>query len=509
MSSSRLVAASLTLFVACSSQREWVAEFKPPTAKGPEATKAPFLKAHLRDGAVFVFDRWKMDTERRVLGGHGLGYDAARVRTHDGPIELSWDTVVLVETNRPTEVDKGSFIVLGVMTGITFTVTALCIASPKSCFGSCPTFFTADGRLVAEGFSASIARSLEATDLDALPAVETQGGPFTLRMTNEALETHYVDSVRLLSLPRPPGGGVAREDGVYWGLGAPTGPLACQTNDGHDCRAPLAALDESEYKSDADAQDLATRESLELVFPAQAGEAGLLVTARNSLLNTYVFYQMLAFMGTRAGEWMTRLETSGPLGPLAARGIGQRLGDVEVEVLGADGQWRRAGAFAEVGPIARETQLVRLPGPRPAGDVRVRLTMARGNWRLDRVALVAVGAPLEPRPVPLARVERSGARQPEALSRLQPGDDRLVVWPGEAYTLHFDLPPGEQQLFLESRGFYTEWMRESWLAEEDEPRLRRLLADPAGALRELAPGYKTIEADMDRIFWSSRWSDPR
>ncbi len=63
------------------------------------------------------------------------------------------------------------------MSGISLAVTAYCIANPKACFGSCPTFYLEDEggrepeRPQAEGFSESIARVLEARDIDALLAL--------------------------------------------------------------------------------------------------------------------------------------------------------------------------------------------------------------------------------------------------------------------------------------------------------------------------------------------------
>jgi hypothetical protein len=90
-------------------------------------------------------------------------------------------------------------------------MTAVCAANPKTCFGSCPTFYVSDGKhamLQAEGFSSSIAPSLEARDVDALYRVHPSGREFIVTMKNEALETHFVRRVRLLAAKRPVGGRV-------------------------------------------------------------------------------------------------------------------------------------------------------------------------------------------------------------------------------------------------------------------------------------------------------------
>ena len=81
--------------------------------------------------------------------------------------------------------------------------------------------------------------------------------------------------------------------------------------------------------------------------------------------------------------------------------------------------------------------------------------------------------------------------------------------PGDKYELTYDLPPGDDyELFLDSRGYYLEWMRSEWLREERPLAALRMLVDPAAALRELAPAFKRIEAEAEQLFWRSRYARP-
>jgi hypothetical protein len=48
-------------------------------------------------------------------------------------------------------------------------------------------------------------------------------------------------------------------------------------------------------------------------------------------------------------------------------------------------------------------------------------------------------------------------------------------------------------------------MRQEWLAEQNAIAALRLVADPAGTLRALAPAYKRQEPEMERLFWGSRY----
>ena len=100
-------------------------------------------------------------------------------------------------------------------------MTVYCIANPKACFGSCPTFYAQDEAgqpmMMAEGFSASVSPTLEDTDLDAL-----------FRATADRRRIHPDDDQRGPGNPRgparrpaggapAPGGRIlAAQDGTWW-----------------------------------------------------------------------------------------------------------------------------------------------------------------------------------------------------------------------------------------------------------------------------------------------------
>lgn len=255
-----------------------------------------------------------------------------------------------------------------------------------------------------------------------------------------------------------------------------------------------------------DGKDLAARETLYLAFPRPTGNRhGLVVGARNSLLNTFLFYQLLAYMGKQVGEWFMKLERGPSKYTETVKSIGRTLGDIDIAVRTHRG-WRRAGAFSETGPIAKELQLVRLPSGLPPGDIKIRITMTRGNWKLDYVALAELDAPVTPRYLVPNRVDYLDRPAPAALKRLRDPRVHLMTYPKDRYGIHFTLPgdPAGFELFLESRGFYYEWMRKEWLGEESAVRLVELLLHPRRAMRRLAPAYKKLEPHMESTFWKSR-----
>ncbi len=466
------------------------------------------LKAHLRDGSVLVFGSWALEEQGRVVRGRGHRLDVHRQPGPIGPQSVALDSVALFESDQLKV--PGAMTPIVLMTGVSVLLTAFCVTNPKACFGSCPTFHAwVEGRpaLVAEGFSASVAPALEATDLDALDRVRASDGQLTLMLTNEALETHVLRSADLLVVPQAKGSrAVAAPGGVLWSTREWRAPDSATGGEG-DCRNLLATRDALERMSLADSSDLAARETVELVFDrAPAGRRGLVITARQSLLSTYVFYQTLAWMGRSTGSWLASLEGLDAGGRARVVGPARALGGIEVQIR-ESGEWLTVGEFHETGPLASDTRLVALPGVDP-GPLDVRLRLTRGMWRVDQVALVAMRSPVQAQRLAPARVLNHGREDLAALASLVTRARPLVTMPGDTLELVYELPSDgkDLELFLESRGYYLEWMRDEWVAEEDPARLARLFLDPQGALRDLAPAFKREEAGMEAAFWGSRYA---
>ena len=478
--------------------------------------RSPFLKAHLRSGHVYVFSTWTWSDSSGRLAGEATLYDAARARVDSGLYDLPRDSVALFETNiaKPSTSAKA----LTVMAGVTAAVALACALNPKACFGSCPTFYASDstGRpvLQAEGFSASIAPALEATDLDALYRSAPQGRTFTLHLTNEALETHVIRRADLLLAPRSEHGRVfVTPDRQFRQATTLTASSSCVAEDG-ECRVAVAAFDGRERSSAADARDLGAREVIELEFnDAPAGSLGLVVTARQSLMTTYLIYQALAYMGNNAARWLAAMRVNRDSTMQAEGILGRLLGTIEVSVRDNNGEWVAAGATGETGPIAADTKVIPLPRD-AARPLRVRLRLTKGLWRLDWIALASLGATVQPIRVAPSVVRRGGVPDSLATRALTSPSaqarEPLTTLPGDALDLEYDLPlnPERYEYFLEARGYYLEWMRREWIAEENSRAARQLLLDPAAMLRALAPAYKRQEPTMERAFWNSRYVQP-
>lgn len=506
-----VIAAVAVVVVASCSNRTVERKLVAPGAIATTDSKIPFLKAHLKDGAVIVFSRWSVDTAAAQISGTGERLDFNRRASGTGDQRVLLDSVALFETNvlRP----HSSVAALAVMTGITSAVTVACLTNPKACFGSCPTFYV-DGDsthlLHAEGFSASIAPALEARDIDALHRARPATRDFTLLMTNEALETHVIRHVRLLAAPRAEGERVfATQSGALWRVRNSVAPRVCRSAEG-DCTSLISNADGRERLSLTDSTDLAARETVDLVFPKPGtGQFGIVIAARQSLVSTYVLYQALAYLGTSAPYWLAQLNRGDVNSRRQASSVGAVLGGIDVQLRDDSGVWHTVGSTNETGPLATDVKVVPLNNnvAMTADSLVVRLSMSRGMWRVDQVALVSLVEPVTPLVLLPVTVRRDGKVDRTALAALVDSARTLTTFPGDTYAIDFQLPPEYKrlELFLDTRGYYLEWMRSEWLQETNLLRAAQLLSDPAGALRQMAPEFKKRESTMEQAFWSSKY----
>ena len=158
-----LLAVIGVLFSACVHKVE--RELADPSRSTALDTDSEFLKAHMRDGGLYVLTAWDVNEADERVSGHGTLFDYNRRVLDTGLFEVALDSVALFETNAVRV--SSSIVPLTVMTVGTVAAGVYCAVNPKACFGSCPTFYLPgeEGRILAEGFSASVAPSLEDSDL--------------------------------------------------------------------------------------------------------------------------------------------------------------------------------------------------------------------------------------------------------------------------------------------------------------------------------------------------------
>jgi len=470
--------------------------------------ESPYLKVHMRDGQVYILSEWDVKEGNESISGTGTLLDSNREKIESGQFKIFLNEVALFETN----VLEASKAIAGMayLTVPSALLSVYCLANPKACFGSCPTFYAWDGEqmaLQAEGFSSSVSPVLEAQDIDALYLAKPQTHDFELRVTNEALETHVIRYANILAVPRPPNGRTfITTSGEFWQATTIHELKTCLAEEG-SCLYSVRSLDGVERFSKTNPQNLATRETIDLEFDCIPGERlGLVVGFRQTLLTTYLFYQGLAYMGRSAGYWFAKLERGDKTVQKYSNSLGEVLGGIEVLLQNEQGDWIKPGEISETGPIATDVQMVLLPEIE-SSPVKIRLRMTKGLWRIDYLALAELGKQTEPIRIEPSTVLNKGILDTKSLKHLTHPDDVLVTMPGDEYKLVYHLPSDFQnyELFLQSQGYYLEWMRPDWLKEENLKRTLMMFTKPEKFLKLIAPEFKKIEPQMENTFWRSKY----
>jgi hypothetical protein len=482
-----------------------------------------YLKVHLTNGELYVLHTWSVNALTRVVTGYGNHLDHNRkiLRSRGGTLDnakssagerpkfsIPIDEVVVVETN-----DKGfnaAMPTLVLTHLITIPVSLICLLNPKGCFGSCPTFFIrtdTSEKLVAEGFSSSISRSLQETDVDLIDFPIDYDAEISLVVKNEALETHMIRRVDLLVCEKEPGNRVLRDvHNVFYEVADIRTPIRAQ----HESLSILKEIekkDKLEWYSTSDSIDLKETEDIFLDFENPQTDIALVLEKRQSLMTTYLFYHTLALMGTSSAYYMSEMETRQGWMKKWVTKMYDRLGGVEVSVRDRSGRWQNICEVREAGPIVSDVHLIDLPDSDDK-TVSVRLRMAKGLWRINRVGLATKVKESKPQLIQPQMVSRAEVVDTASHKRLVMNDSYLVTYPGDVLEIRYPVTASPSlEVFVESEGYYIEWMRQEWLADENHKAFRRVLLNPSGYLKKMAPHYKVQEPKMEEVFWNSRYTN--
>ncbi len=472
-----------------------------------------YIKAHMKDGTVYVLYNWYFDVATNSLKGFGsllninraIIMSTGKIRSagisKKEPFNICISDISLLETNDPGPSIAGG---LTVVTGVTAGFTIYCLINPKACFGSCPTFYAFDGDSLivqAEGFSSSIFPSLEKNDIDMLYTAKVTKD-FELILTNEALETHSLRYANLLVFEKQSNERVfVSPEGIFYRTSGLHQPTRCQNNES-DCLGKVTDVDGDELFSLADPDNLASKEEIVITFSLDKEEkVGLVVGKRQTLLTTFLMYQGLAYMGKSATYWMAEFER----GKLTySESIFRLLGGIEVYIKDIYGEWKLEGVLNETGPIATDFNIIPLPDSQH-GKIELKLRLNKGLWRIDYLGLATISEKVVPTLIQPFQVETITGAETDPLNKLINVNDYLVTYPGDAYRIKYNIPYENAEIFLDSKGYYLEWIRDEWVKEQNFKKLNLMVSKPTQYLKEIAPAFKRLEPLMEESFWNSKY----
>lgn len=94
--------------------------------QAPASTEEiPYLKAHLKNGELYVLDSWKLAPEGPRLEGTGTRYTVLRAPSGTGSQSIPVDSIALVETNTRERVTSNGLGVLRALPGMAAIVLVM------------------------------------------------------------------------------------------------------------------------------------------------------------------------------------------------------------------------------------------------------------------------------------------------------------------------------------------------------------------------------------------------
>jgi hypothetical protein len=467
------------------------------------------IKAHLNDGTTILFKQGARYQNNQLIGD-GLKFSVDLKDTFSID-QLDMEDVAAYEVFR-REVDTGGSIALSLLAtgGAIVGASGLMVAI----FGSCPTIYSDHSGtdiLESELFSNSIAPMLEARDLTRLKVTPDSVGVVRLEVRNEALETHYINHLELLSVTHNQGSfAVPDIRGRALSLSSFLKMRSAVNSAGDDIAGVLGKADMDFYSTGAfDYKDEISWDYIELTYEApKSDKAALHIRGRNTLFSTVYLYDfLLAGRGLQAVDWLGRdlgtVSEAVALGDFHNRYMGIRVDQL------IDGEYQEVAKLGNTGPIAWKDRALELDvsNLNPTDSLKIRLRFLSDSWQIDQIQMASNVTKPEIQSYQVARIlNSSGEHSQDHLSLIRSPDDQyLVTYPGNRFFMEFDTKwvsnEYTQEFMLVGQGYYIEWIRQHWI-EDSDPFFEPDYSD--SMLVRVQNHWMNVKEEFEKEFFESK-----
>jgi hypothetical protein len=253
---------------------------------------------------------------------------------------------------------------------------------------------------------------------------------------------------------------------------------------------------------------LSSKEEVYLTFDnvKSTDNLGLILNFRQTMMTTYLFYSAMGYMGDNVSDMFAILESDEKMRN-KFDATTKELGNIDIYAWNEqNNNWEYQNGFYETGPIAINRQCIPLENIQSNSKIKIKLVLNKGLWRMDYVSLTNIKKQVTPIEIFPTTIYNKGKLDKIALGEINSPDKHLLSMPGSAYKFNFTLPnaDADYELFLYSKGYYLEWMREHWIKDKDLLKLKQMVDNPTKYLREEAKNYKRYETTMEQEFWNSK-----
>ncbi|HMS64664.1 MAG TPA: hypothetical protein PKD83_05350 [Ignavibacteria bacterium] len=478
-------------------------------------------KCHTFDGSVIIYREGFNVVQNNILGtGWRYYFDGNEEIINVTSFPL--DSIIAITTYDDLTGGRAiANVSLGLVPTVIGAAVIYCAICPKCCFGSCPTIYTFDidvPSLETELFSSSISRMLEGDDLDKLKQKIPENGIYEIKITNEAMETHYIDKFNLILAEHPSGTNIFPN--INKGLTIMNTPLPPENvfnSVGKEITKTIYIEDTLSYRSGMEmVNELKSGPKYDWIaftssVPENAVKAKLLVRYRNTLLSTILFYDVvLGSQGIKAVEWIEKMNNDAVYAQ-DFKMIYDNFSGMQLEKF-ENGEWISAGIFPDAGPICWKDAAAEIPVLNTdEKELRLRVKFIPDNFMIDYIGIEFCSSEENKIAVmnliPSGVINNSKDNFIQIYKKLESADKNyLITGPGDSYSFIYKIEKRndiEQSLLISSKGYYNEWLRGSWI-KNDSMRQAFNLYNINENLRNLAESWEMNKTLIESEFFHTR-----
>jgi hypothetical protein len=216
-------------------------------------------------------------------------------------------------------------------------------------------------------------------------------------------------------------------------------------------------------------------------------------------------------MGDEAADYVAKMETNGLMRQIV-QNQHDKFGRIKLSSWDSDNkEWKPIEEFDEKGPIAKNLILAPIFNKNPQKDkLKIKLELTKGLWRLDYIGLDLIDTIANPIIIYPSEIEVIDGADYTIKDIKSDDKNYLISFPGNEFKFKFDLPETsnsqDYELFLSSKGYYLEWIRQDWIKGKNIVKLNKMLMNDTQTWTDLAKEFKTMEHEMETVFWNSKYS---
>jgi hypothetical protein len=341
---------------------------------------------------------------------------------------------------------------------------------------SCPFIYSWDGEkyvLDAEAIGVAWGKGLELTTCSILPSLKEEGR-IKIKITNERLETHYLNSLRLLAIPMEintiP---VLDNENIVWPVRKPEKPNAVIDHSGRNVVHFIETKDQKYWSSDLESANIKGNfeDYLDLKFalPWNAKKGLLIVNAINTELSNQVFAELYELLGNKTLHFINEVENDPNLISTLKNWIEESSLKAHIKI---ENKWVKIGKInpvANVTPFTKAISFDLTKLPLKTDTLTVRLSCLTDVWEINAVNIDwTADKPLSSYELPIESIR--GPKQINYLTTLRHNDDvyATLLPPDYLEISAYNKQPGEKIYYaLSISGYMHEWIPENYANKSD------------------------------------------